>query len=68
MNPIVRAWATRGQAINEREVIPQSLQELADALREKLDAMHVDVISKLLDSMSRRLHALVRARGGQTRY
>ena len=56
-----------GRAINDREVIPQNLQELADALREEWDAMPVDV-NKLLDSMPRRLHALVRARGGHIRY
>lgn len=68
MNPIEHAWDALGRAINDREVIPQNLQELADALREEWDAMPVDVINKLLDSMPRRLHALVRARGGHTRY
>ena len=68
MNPIEHAWDALGRAINDREVIPQNLQELADALREEWDAMPVDVINKLLDSMPRRLHALVCARGGHTRY
>ena len=68
MNPIEHAWDALGRAINDREVIPQNLQELADALREDWDAMPVDVINKLLDSMPRRLHALVRARGGHIRY
>ena len=56
MNPTVRAWAALGRAIIDREVIPQSLQELADALREKLGAMSVDTINKLVDSTARRLH------------
>ena len=68
MNPIEHAWDALGRAINNREVIPQNLQELAVALREEWDAMPVDVINKLLDGMPRRLHALVRARGGLTRY
>ena len=68
MNPIEHAWDALGRAINDRDVIPQTLQELADALREEWDAMPVDVVNKLLDSMPRRLHALIRARGGHTRY
>ncbi len=68
MNPIEHAWDALGRAINDRDVIPQTLQELADALREEWDAMPVDVVNKLVDSMPRRLDALIRARGGHTRY
>ena len=57
-----------GRAINDRDVIPQTLQELADTLREEWDAMPVDIVNNLVGSMPRRLHALICARDGHTRY
>ena len=68
MNPIEHAWDALGRAISERDNIPQTLQELAQALTEEWDALPTDNINRLVDSMPRRLNALIRARGGHTRY
>lgn len=68
MNPIEHAWDALGRAINDRDNIPQTLQELAQALTDEWDALAIDSINKLVDSMPRRLNALIRVRGGHTRY
>ena len=68
MNPIEHAWDVIGRAINERDNAPETLQELAEALTEEWNALPLDVINNLVDSMPRRLHALIQARGGHTRY
>ncbi|XP_064617029.1 uncharacterized protein LOC135481028 [Liolophura sinensis] len=67
-SPIEHAWDQHGGTIKDRDNAPQTLQELAQALREEWDAMHVDVINNLVDSMPRRLLAFICARGGHTRY
>ncbi len=56
MNPIEHAW----DALNERDNIPQSLQELAQDLTEEWDVLPIDGINKLVDNMPRSLHALIR--------
>uniref|UniRef100_A0A3B4YRL8 Tc1-like transposase DDE domain-containing protein n=1 Tax=Seriola lalandi dorsalis TaxID=1841481 RepID=A0A3B4YRL8_SERLL len=50
MNPIEHAWDALGRAITERDNIPQTLQELAQALTEEWDALPTDNIIKLVDS------------------
>uniref|UniRef100_A0A3B4TJG1 Tc1-like transposase DDE domain-containing protein n=1 Tax=Seriola dumerili TaxID=41447 RepID=A0A3B4TJG1_SERDU len=59
MNPIEHAWDALGRAIKERDNIPQTLQELAQALTEEWEALPTDNINKLVDSMPRRLNALI---------
>lgn len=68
MNPIEHSWDALCRAINDRNNIPQTLQELAQALTDDWDALAIDTINKLIDSMPRRLNALIRARDGHTRY
>uniref|UniRef100_A0A3B4T2P6 Tc1-like transposase DDE domain-containing protein n=1 Tax=Seriola dumerili TaxID=41447 RepID=A0A3B4T2P6_SERDU len=51
MNPIEHAWDALGRAIKERDNIPQTLQELAQALTEEWDTLPTDNIIKLVDSM-----------------
>lgn len=61
------AWDALGRAIDNRLVYSLKFASAANALREEWDAIRVDLISKLVDSMPRRVHGLVRARGGHTR-
>uniref|UniRef100_A0A8D3AYH1 Tc1-like transposase DDE domain-containing protein n=1 Tax=Scophthalmus maximus TaxID=52904 RepID=A0A8D3AYH1_SCOMX len=68
MNPIEHAWDALGRALNERDNFPQSLQELAWDLTEEWDALPIDDINKLVDSMPQRLNALIRVRAGHTQY
>ena len=68
MNPIEHAWDALGRAINGRNIIPQTLQQLAQALTEEWDALPQESINNLVDSMTRRVDALIRVRGGHTRY
>ncbi|CAK6949698.1 transposable element Tcb2 transposase [Scomber scombrus] len=51
MNPSEHAGDAVGRSINERNNIPQTLQDLAQALTEGWDALPTDNINKLVDSM-----------------
>uniref|UniRef100_A0A8C4NNY5 Tc1-like transposase DDE domain-containing protein n=1 Tax=Eptatretus burgeri TaxID=7764 RepID=A0A8C4NNY5_EPTBU len=66
MNPIEHAWGALGRAINDRDNLPQTLQELAQALTDEWDALPIDITNNLVDSMPRRFDALIHARGGHT--
>lgn len=68
MNPMEQAWDASGPALNERDNILPSLQESARDVTEEWDALPTDGINKLVDSMPRRLDALIRVRGGHPQY
>ena len=68
MNPIEHIWDDMGRALRDRDVQPTNLDELTVALREEWDALPLEKINNLIDSMPRRIAALLRARGGHTRY
>lgn len=68
MNPIEHAWDTLGRAINDSDNPPETLQELAEALTNEWDALPIDATNNLIDSMPRRIDALIHARGGHTHY
>ena len=51
MNPIEHAWDALGRAINGRNIIPQTLQQLAQALTEEWDALPQESINNLVDSI-----------------
>jgi hypothetical protein len=64
MNPIEHALDALGLVINERDIIFQNLQELAQALTDERDALAIESINNLVVSMPRRLDALIGVRGG----
>ncbi|KAM7402085.1 hypothetical protein PAMP_017355 [Pampus punctatissimus] len=51
MNPIEIACDALGRALNERDNIPQSLQNLAQYLTKEWYTLLIDNINKLVDSM-----------------
>uniref|UniRef100_A0A8C4R350 Tc1-like transposase DDE domain-containing protein n=1 Tax=Eptatretus burgeri TaxID=7764 RepID=A0A8C4R350_EPTBU len=58
LNPIEHAWDALGQAINDKDNLPQTRQELAQALTDEWDALPIDIINNLVDSMPQCLNAL----------
>lgn len=68
LNPIENLWDSLQRGINSRDVPPQNLQELAVALREEWQALPVQTLEHLVNSMPRRLLSVQRARGGHTKY
>lgn len=68
LNPIEHVWDMLGKRVKEREVAPATVDELRLALQEEWQNIPQDAIRNLIDSMDRRMQAVIRARGGNTKY
>nr|CAH7763266.1 unnamed protein product [Callosobruchus chinensis] len=68
MNPIEHVWDYVSRAIFNRNNPPRSTQELIVATTEEWDNIPQEVINNLIISMHRRVDALIRSRGGNTKY
>ena len=68
INPIENAWDLLQAAVLARPVQPASSQELGTALMEEWAADPQRRLTSLIESMRRRCQAVIRARGGHTRY
>ena len=63
LNPIEHLWDIMFRSIRRRQVAPQTLQELTDALRQIWEDIPQDTIRRLIRSMPRRCQACIQARG-----
>jgi hypothetical protein len=68
MNIIEHAWDYLDRRVHSRSPLPKNLGELWDALVEEWGRIDDDYITKLYESMPRRVQALLEAKGGHTRY
>lgn len=68
LNPIEHLWDELKRRVRARNVAPSSLDELKAALLEEWEGIPQDTIKKLIRSMKNRLRAVIRARGGNTKY
>ena len=68
LNPIEHLWDIMFRSIRRRQVAPQTLQELTDALRQIWEDIPQDTIRRLIRSMPRHCQACIQARGGHIRY
>nr|CAH7732366.1 unnamed protein product [Callosobruchus chinensis] len=68
MSPIEDVWDYVSRAIFSRNNPPRSTQELIVAATEEWDNIPQEVINHLIIGMHRRVDALIRSRGGNTKY
>ena len=68
MNPIEYVWDMLGRRVKNRRPRPESLQELRRALGEEWELIPQEDIANQIESMPRRIDAVIQARGGNTRY
>ena len=68
LNPIENLWHTLKQHVRSREHPPTSLSELKQAVREAWDSISIDEINALVKSMPERVQAVLKAKGGHTKY
>jgi len=68
LNPIEHVWDMLARRLRSRRRAVQSREELRVALIEEWDRLPQELIDNLINSMRRRMTAVVRARGGNTRY
>lgn len=67
-NPIEHLWDTLKRHIRARNQPPNSIAELRLAAQEEWNRIPQETIKDLLRSMPRRMQAIIRARGGNTKY
>ena len=66
MNPIEHCWDAFGRRLAQRHY--NSKAELLVSLREEWETLPTDYLRRLVESMSRRVHALLKTKGGLTTY
>lgn len=67
-NPIEHLWDILKRHIRARNPAPNSIAELRIAAQEEWNRIPQETIKDLLRSMPRRMQAIARARGGNTKY
>ena len=68
LNPIEHLWDHLKHELQEYETLPCGAYELWDRLVEEWNAIAPEVCQNLIESMSRRIQAVIRAKGGHTKY
>lgn len=68
LNPIEHVWDMVGKRLRARIPVPANLEQLTAAAIEEWEAIPQDDIQHLIEGMPRRMQAVIRARGGNTRY
>ena len=66
LNPIEHLWEEMGRRRQAKN--PRNRQELKDVLQRVWDEIEPHVCQNLVDSMPRRLQAIIAAKGGPTKY
>lgn len=68
LNPIENVWDILGRRIRKQNPRPSSLAQLASALKTEWESIPQSHIQHLILSMTRRVRAVIEAKGGPTRY
>ena len=68
LNPIEHLWNHVKRKLGEYEDPPNSVQELWDRFQEEWDRIEPIVCQNLIESMPRRIEAVLKAKGGYTKY
>lgn len=68
LNPIEHMWEQLKRRIRRRNPVPSTIEQLRFAAQYEWNAIPQEYIQTLLSSMPRRMQAVIRARGGNTRY
>ena len=68
LNPIEHLWDLLDRRLRRRQRQPQTRQQLMDALQDEWRQIPQRQIRRLIQSMPRRIRAVLQAQGGNTRY
>jgi transposase len=68
LNPIENLWHILHSNVRKRKHQLRNGKELIEALEEEWKKLDMDIINKLIDSMPRRLQAVIDAKGGPMHY
>jgi hypothetical protein len=68
LNPIEHLWAIIKRRLNEYDRAPTGMIELWERIQEQWNKITPDECLRLIDSMPRRVQAVLKAKGGWTDY
>lgn len=68
MNPIEHIWAYLKQQLRKRPVKPQNLDDLYNAIVDEWERIPQRILNNLVESMPRRIQAVIDNKGGSTRF
>jgi len=68
LNPIEHLWWHLKRRLGEYEIEPKGMQELWERVEHEWNAIPPQVCINYIDSMRRRVSAVLKARGGYSKY
>ena len=68
LNPIEHLWGYLKRRLAEHEIPPNRVHELWDRIEAEWEKIAVEECQKLIESMPRRVQAVLKAKGGYTKY
>lgn len=68
LNPMEHIWSELDRRIRNRSKLPTNQEELWKAMEEEWDQIEADFCRKLVDTMPARVNAVLKARGGYTKW
>ena len=68
LNPIENLWSRLKRAINSRNTIPKTREELLTAIKEEWERIGVEDFNGMIAGMPGRMEACIKAKGGHTKW
>jgi hypothetical protein len=68
LNPIEHLWGSLKRRLGQYTSPPKGQQELAERVAQEWEKIPATECQRLIESMPRRLRAVIRAKGGHTKY
>ena len=68
INPIEHLWKHLKEQINKQAEVPKSAEELWEVISDEWRKIDIDFINQVIESMPERVGALLKAKGGPTKY
>jgi transposase len=68
LNPIEHLWEHLKRQLRQYETPPKGVHELWDRVSEEWNAISPETCQNLIESMPRRIQAVIKAKGGHTKY
>jgi hypothetical protein len=68
LNPIENLWGIIDNQIRKKKPAPESKEELIKVIREEWEKISLEMLHDLILSLPRRIDAIIKAKGGSTKY
>ncbi|PKC02795.1 hypothetical protein RhiirA5_244045, partial [Rhizophagus irregularis] len=68
LNPIGNLWNYLDYQVRKRKPLPKSKQELINVVQEEWRKISIETLHHLILSLPKRIKAVIKAKGGHTKY